>query len=113
MQLSRVREKQQANTATPGGASWRCVASRAGPCASRSSISRRTLRRTFVKPAADHVGLFREMPGSDEYSHVNFDISRDEAAKWVVADDASLDAWARLLPLPDKNRIRILLHTGH
>ncbi|HKB84144.1 MAG TPA: hypothetical protein VKD04_13200, partial [Burkholderiales bacterium] len=51
----------------------------------------------FVKPTPDHLELLREMLGSDEFSHVNFDISWDEVAKWVVADEASLDAWVKLL----------------
>ena len=34
---------------------------------------------------------------------MSFDISWDEVAKWVVADDASLDAWASLLKqYPDR-----------
>jgi len=51
----------------------------------------------FVKPTPDHLELLREMLDSDEYSHVNLDISWDEVAKWVVADDATLDAWAKFL----------------
>ena len=32
-----------------------------------------------------------------------FDISRDEVAKYIVADDATLDAWVRLLKrYPDR-----------
>jgi len=57
----------------------------------------------FVKPTADHLDLLREMLASGEFSHVNFDISWDEVAKWVVADDASVDAWVRLLQqYPDR-----------
>jgi Amidohydrolase len=57
----------------------------------------------FVKPTADHVELLREMLGNDEFSHVNFDISWDEVAKWIVADDATLDAWVKLLnQYPDR-----------
>jgi hypothetical protein len=57
----------------------------------------------FVKPTADHIGLLREMLDSDAFSHVNFDISWDEVAKWIVADDASLDAWVKLLnQYPDR-----------
>lgn len=57
----------------------------------------------FVKPTADHVELLREILGSAEYSHVNFDIAWDEVAKWVVADDATLDAWVKLLEqYPDR-----------
>jgi len=57
----------------------------------------------FVKPTPDHLNLLREILGSDEYSHVNFDISWDEVAKWVVADEASVDAWVTLLQqYPDR-----------
>ncbi len=57
----------------------------------------------FVKPTADHVDLLREILCSDEFSHVNFDISWDEVAKWIVADDATLDAWMKLLQqYPDR-----------
>jgi hypothetical protein len=57
----------------------------------------------FVKPTADHPALLREILGSDEFSHVNFDISWDEVAKWIVADDATLDAWVKLLnQYPDR-----------
>jgi hypothetical protein len=51
----------------------------------------------FVKPTSDHIDLLREMLDSEEFSHVNLDISWDEVAKWVVADDATLDAWANML----------------
>jgi hypothetical protein len=57
----------------------------------------------FVKPTADHVELLREMLSSDEYSHVHFDISWDEVAKWIVTDDATLDTWVTLLnQYPDR-----------
>ena len=57
----------------------------------------------FVKPTADHVNLLREVLAGDEYAHVNFDISWDEVAKWVVADEASLNAWVTLLQqYPDR-----------
>ena len=57
----------------------------------------------FVKPTADHVDLLREILASDEFSHVSFDISWDEVAKWIVADDATLDAWVKLLKqYPDR-----------
>jgi predicted TIM-barrel fold metal-dependent hydrolase len=57
----------------------------------------------FVKPTADHVDLLREILGSDEFSQVSFDISWDEVAKWIVADDATLDAWAKLMKqYPDR-----------
>lgn len=41
--------------------------------------------------------MLRELLGSDEFSHVNFDISWDEVAKYVVADVDALNAWVRLL----------------
>ncbi|HVY06496.1 MAG TPA: amidohydrolase family protein [Burkholderiales bacterium] len=57
----------------------------------------------FVKPTPDHVELLREILGSDEYSNVNFDISWDEVAKWITVDDATLDAWVKLLnQYPDR-----------
>jgi hypothetical protein len=57
----------------------------------------------FVKPTADHVDLLREILSSDEFSHVSFDISWDEVAKWIVADEATLQAWANLLQqYPDR-----------
>jgi predicted TIM-barrel fold metal-dependent hydrolase len=57
----------------------------------------------FVKPTADHVDLLRELLSSDEFSHVSFDISWDEVAKWIVADEATLQAWAKLLQqYPDR-----------
>jgi hypothetical protein len=43
------------------------------------------------------------MLSGEEYSHVNFDLSWDEVAKWVVADAATLDAWVTLLQqYPDR-----------
>jgi len=57
----------------------------------------------FVKPTADHVELLREMLGSHEFSHVNFDMSWDEVAKWVVVDEMTLDAWVKMLnQYPDR-----------
>jgi amidohydrolase family protein len=57
----------------------------------------------FVKPTADHIDLLREILGNAEFSHVNFDISWDEVAKWIVADEASLNTWAQLLKdYPDR-----------
>jgi predicted TIM-barrel fold metal-dependent hydrolase len=57
----------------------------------------------FVKPTADHVDLLREILANAEFSHVSFDISWDEVAKWIVADDATLDAWVKLLnAYPDR-----------
>jgi len=57
----------------------------------------------FVKPTSDHVDLLRELVSSDAFSHVHFDISWDEVAKWITADEQTLQAWARLLnEYPDR-----------
>jgi hypothetical protein len=57
----------------------------------------------FVKPTPDHVELLREFLAHPEYAHVYFDISWDEVAKWIVSDDATLDAWVKLLQqYPDR-----------
>jgi predicted TIM-barrel fold metal-dependent hydrolase len=57
----------------------------------------------FVKPSADHVQLLRELLASPDLSQVYFDISWDEVAKWIVADEGSLNAWAELLnDYPDR-----------
>jgi hypothetical protein len=51
----------------------------------------------FVRPTRDHVDLLRELLSSDDYAHVNLDISWDEVAKWIVADGPTIAAWAKLL----------------
>ena len=51
----------------------------------------------FVGPTPDHVALLAELLDDPGYAHVNLDISWHEVAKWVVAGDASLDAWAALI----------------
>jgi predicted TIM-barrel fold metal-dependent hydrolase len=57
----------------------------------------------FVKPTADHLALLRELLGSEEFSHVSFDLAWDEVAKWIVADDATLSAWVGLIEqYPDR-----------
>jgi hypothetical protein len=57
----------------------------------------------FVGPTADHVDLLRELLSSDDFSHVNLEISWDEVAKWIVANEATLDAWVKLLQAyPDR-----------
>jgi hypothetical protein len=57
----------------------------------------------FVGPTADHVDLLRLLLSSDDFSHVSLEISWDEVAKWIVADDATLDAWVKLLEAyPDR-----------
>ena len=57
----------------------------------------------FVGPTADHVDLLRQLLSSDDFSHVSLEISWDEVAKWIVANDATLDAWVKLLQdYPDR-----------
>jgi hypothetical protein len=57
----------------------------------------------FVKPTPAHVDLLREMLANPRLAHVNFDISWDEVAKWVVSDEAALTAWTALLnDYPDR-----------
>jgi len=51
----------------------------------------------FVKPGEGHIGLLKELLDSDEYAHVNFDISWDEVAKWIVADETTLAPWVELI----------------
>src|SRR5262249_3771074 len=57
----------------------------------------------FVKPTTDHLELLREILRDNDFAHVNFDISWDEVAKWIVVDDAVLDSWAKLVnQYPDR-----------
>jgi len=57
----------------------------------------------FVKPGANHLNLLREILSDEQYSHVNFDISWDEVAKWIVVDASTLEAWVTLLQqYPDR-----------
>jgi predicted TIM-barrel fold metal-dependent hydrolase len=57
----------------------------------------------FVKPSAGHIELLRELLASPDLSQVYFDISWDEVAKWIVANEISLNAWAQLLnDYPDR-----------
>ena len=57
----------------------------------------------FVKPTSDHVDLLRELVSSNEFAHVHFDLSWDEVAKWITADEQTLAAWSRLLnEYPDR-----------
>lgn len=51
----------------------------------------------FVSPTKNHVALLDEMCRDESLRHVNFDISWDEVAKWIVKDDATVQAWADLL----------------
>jgi Amidohydrolase len=57
----------------------------------------------FVKPTPDHIELLREILNAPEFSHVNFDLSWDEVAKWITADAEALASWTRLLvDYPDR-----------
>lgn len=50
-----------------------------------------------VKPTPNHLQLLEALLSDPDFSHLYFDISWDEVAKYVVADAQSLDAWAQLL----------------
>ena len=51
----------------------------------------------FVGPSDAHVALLDAMMSDARYDHVTVDISWDEVAKYVVADEASRNAWAALI----------------
>ena len=51
----------------------------------------------FVAPSAQHLALLDEFLGDPRYDHVTMDISWDEVAKYVVADEATTAAWAALI----------------
>lgn len=57
----------------------------------------------FVKPTSDHLEFLNEILGSGDFTHVSFDLSWDEVAKYVTADDATTIAWAKLITAhPDR-----------
>lgn len=57
----------------------------------------------FVKPTSDHLELLKEILDSGDFAHVSFDLSWDEVAKYVTADDAATTAWANLITAhPDR-----------
>ena len=57
----------------------------------------------MVKPTKDHVKLLREILSDKDYSHVVFDISWDEVAKYVVSGEDDLKSWAALInDYPDR-----------
>lgn len=57
----------------------------------------------YVGPSDDHLKLLKELLDDPNLRHVAFDISWDEVAKWVVKDDATIQAWAKLLnAYPDR-----------
>ena len=51
----------------------------------------------FIAPSEGHVAWLDDMLSDPRYDHVALDISWDEVAKYVVGDDASLQAWAALI----------------
>ena len=51
----------------------------------------------YVGPTKTHLSLIEELCTNDALNHVNFDISWDEVAKWIVKDNDTLKAWADLL----------------
>lgn len=50
-----------------------------------------------VQPLADHPGELAKILDDPEMKHVNFDISWDETAKYIVASEASIAAYAALM----------------
>ena len=51
----------------------------------------------FVAPSEGHVAWLDRMLSDPRHDHVALDISWDEVAKYVVGDDATLEAWATLI----------------
>ena len=51
----------------------------------------------FVGPSEGHVAWLDGMLSDPRFDHIVLDISWDEVAKYVVADDATLAAWAALM----------------
>lgn len=51
----------------------------------------------FVEPKKNHVKLLDEMCRDETLKHVNFDISWDETAKWIVNDPNTLQSWVELI----------------
>ncbi len=51
----------------------------------------------FVGPSPMHLELLEELLSDTQYDHVTMDISWDEVAKYVVADEASVKAWAAIM----------------
>jgi hypothetical protein len=50
-----------------------------------------------VRPVKDHIGIVERALASPELSHVNFDISWDEVAKYIVASPETIKAVADLI----------------
>ena len=51
----------------------------------------------FIAPAEGHVAWLDRMLSDPRHDHVALDISWDEVAKYVIDDDATLEAWATLI----------------
>ena len=51
----------------------------------------------FIAPAEGHVAGLDRMLSDPRYDHIALDISWDEVAKYVVRDEASLEAWTALI----------------
>lgn len=51
----------------------------------------------FIAPSEGHVAWLDGMLSDPRHDHVALDISWDEVAKYVVGDDATLEAWATLI----------------
>ena len=51
----------------------------------------------FIAPSEGHVAWLDRMLSDPRYDHVALDISWDEVAKYLVRDDASLEAWSALI----------------
>ena len=57
----------------------------------------------FVKPTDNHISLLKEMLDDPELKHINFDVSWDEVAKYITADEPTTKAWADLfMAYPDR-----------
>ena len=50
-----------------------------------------------VKPTPDHLRLLESLLSDTDFSHLYFDLSWDEVAKYVVEDEATTTAWAELI----------------
>ena len=51
----------------------------------------------FVGPPEGHIAWLDRMLSDPRFDHIALDISWDEVAKYVVADDATLAAWTALM----------------
>lgn len=62
----------------------------------------------FVTPGEGHVAWLDRMLSDPRHDHVALDISWDEVAKYIVGDDATLEAWATLI---ERHPTRVLFGT--